>query len=83
MESLTWLKSSKCDNSGPNCVEIAYQTSTKSTIGNESIEVGFCHCDGFTAHVRDSKDPGGPVLKYNKGEWTAFLEGVKDGEFDI
>jgi len=32
--------------------------------------------------VRDSKDPGGPVLQFTPGEWRAFLGGVRDGEFD-
>lgn len=32
-------------------------------------------------HVRDSKDPDGPVLKFTSGEWTAFLAGVNAGEF--
>lgn len=26
--------------------------------------------------VRDSKDPGGPVLRFTPGAFTAFLEGV-------
>lgn len=33
--------------------------------------------------VRHSKDPNGPVLRYTKAEWSAFLAGAKDGEFDI
>jgi hypothetical protein len=33
--------------------------------------------------VRDSKDPGGPVLVYAPEEWSAFLGGVKKGEFTI
>ncbi len=32
--------------------------------------------------VRDSKDPGGPVLRFTPGEWHAFLGGVRKGEFD-
>ncbi|MGH3729213.1 MAG: DUF397 domain-containing protein [Micromonosporaceae bacterium] len=38
--------------------------------------------------VRDSKDPGGPVLTFTLPEWRAFLggaddhSGVKGGEFD-
>ena len=26
-------------------------------------------------HVRDSKDPGGPVLVFTPGEWRTFLRG--------
>ena len=33
--------------------------------------------------VRDTKDKGsGPVLVFNQVEWTAFVSGVKAGEFD-
>lgn len=33
--------------------------------------------------VRDTKDGGnGAVLSFTKEEWTAFLEGVDNGEFD-
>ncbi|NUR73357.1 MAG: DUF397 domain-containing protein [Hamadaea sp.] len=32
--------------------------------------------------VRDSKDPHGPVLRYSRAEWQAFLAGVREGEFD-
>jgi len=33
--------------------------------------------------VRDSKDPGGPVLTFGRGAWAAFLAGVKDGQFSL
>jgi hypothetical protein len=32
--------------------------------------------------VRDSKDPEGPILVYTPGEFRAFLEGARNGEFD-
>ncbi|MFE1175861.1 DUF397 domain-containing protein [Streptomyces sp. NPDC058773] len=31
--------------------------------------------------VRDSKVPHGPALTFPVGGWTAFIKGVKDGEF--
>ena len=31
--------------------------------------------------VRDSKDRGGPILRYTTQEWAAFLTGVRQGEF--
>lgn len=37
---------------------------------------------GDAVDVRDSKDPGGPVLTFTPAEWAAFVEGVKLGEFD-
>ncbi|MEU7822105.1 DUF397 domain-containing protein [Catellatospora sp. NPDC049133] len=35
-----------------------------------------------TVGVRDSKNRRGAVLAYTADEWTAFLAGVKAGEFD-
>jgi hypothetical protein len=32
--------------------------------------------------VRNSRYPGGPALIYTAAEITAFLQGVKDGQFD-
>jgi hypothetical protein len=32
--------------------------------------------------VRNSRFPDGPALIYTRAELTAFLAGVKDGEFD-
>ncbi|MFE4514545.1 DUF397 domain-containing protein [Kitasatospora sp. NPDC056783] len=31
--------------------------------------------------VRDSKDPSGPTLSFSADAWTAFVRGVKAGEF--
>jgi hypothetical protein len=33
--------------------------------------------------VRDSKDVGGPVLRFTVREWEVFLLGVANGEFDV
>lgn len=37
---------------------------------------------GNAVAVRDSKDPDGPALIFTPGEWAAFLQGAKAGEFD-
>jgi hypothetical protein len=37
---------------------------------------------GGTVGVRNSRDPGGPVLRFTRREWDAFLEGARLGEFD-
>ena len=55
-----------------------WQKSSYSQSGS-CVEVAFV--DGAIA-VRDSKDRGGPTLVYTPDEWTAFLAGVRDGEFD-
>lgn len=50
-----------------------------SPSGNR-VEVAFV--DGAVA-VRQSDDPTGPVLLFTRSEWDAFVEGAKDGEFDL
>jgi hypothetical protein len=37
---------------------------------------------GGSVGVRNSRDPGGPVLTFTRGEWDAFLGGARLGEFD-
>lgn len=37
---------------------------------------------GGTVGVRNSREPGGPVLAFTSAEWRAFLGGVHNGEFD-
>lgn len=32
--------------------------------------------------VRNSRDPGGPVLQFTPDEWHAFIAGARNGEFD-
>jgi Domain of unknown function (DUF397) len=32
--------------------------------------------------VRDSKDSAGPVLRFTRAEWRAFVAGAQHGEFD-
>jgi hypothetical protein len=49
--------------------------------GGECVEVAT-NLPGVVA-VRDSKNPGGPVLTFTPGEWTAFLDGAAEGEFDL
>jgi hypothetical protein len=33
--------------------------------------------------VRDAKDRAGPVLLFTPREWTAFVAGARNGEFDL
>ena len=33
-------------------------------------------------YVRDSKDPGGPVLRFTPLEWRDLLDRIRDGELD-
>jgi hypothetical protein len=35
-----------------------------------------------TVLIGDTKDPQGPVLSYTAAEWRAFVEGIRQGDFD-
>lgn len=58
---------------------LAFVKSSHS-VQNACVEVAPLP-DGGRA-VRDSKNPQGPVHFYSREEWTAFVSGVKAGEFD-
>lgn len=32
--------------------------------------------------IGDSKNPDGPMLSYSRSEWVAFVEGIRQGDFD-
>lgn len=57
-----------------------WRKSSLSGSGNDCVEVAD-NLPGIVA-VRDSKDPHGPTLVFDPGEWRAFISGVKGGEFD-
>ncbi|TMR99042.1 DUF397 domain-containing protein [Nonomuraea basaltis] len=48
--------------------------------GGNCVEVA--ELSGGRRGVRDSKNPTGPALVFTPGEWSAFVGGVKAGEFD-
>jgi hypothetical protein len=56
------------------------KSSLSSAEGQNCVEVAALPGGGQA--VRDSKNPDGPVLTFTPGEWHAFIEGAKDGEFD-
>jgi hypothetical protein len=79
-----WIKSSFSFANG-NCVEIAalppeFHKAQASHANGNCPEVASLP-DGMIG-VRDSKDREGAVLRFTRGEWEAFLDGVKNGEFD-
>ncbi|MFE9659773.1 DUF397 domain-containing protein [Streptomyces sp. NPDC005955] len=62
---LHWVKSSYSGQNGGSCVEWAPAHATATD----------------TVPVRDSKNLSGPILHLPAHAFTAFVTGVKDGEF--
>ncbi|GLW10105.1 hypothetical protein Misp01_52340 [Microtetraspora sp. NBRC 13810] len=58
---------------------LVWRKSSYSGGGNDCVEVAE---QDEMILVRDSKDPGGPVLRFTGREWFAFWRGMKAGEFD-
>jgi hypothetical protein len=48
--------------------------------GGNCVEVA---CHPGTVAVRDSKDRGGPELAFSDRAWSQFVQGIKDGQFDL
>jgi hypothetical protein len=59
---------------------VTWHKSTRSNGSGECVEIAEL-TNGVA--VRDSKDPAGPVLRFTRNEWLAFIGGAKDGEFDL
>ena len=57
---------------------VRWQRSTHCA-NSSCVEVALL---GSQVAVRDSKEQEGPVLIFTKAEWTAFLRGARDGEFN-
>jgi hypothetical protein len=74
-------RSSHCDSGG--CVEVSFFKSSYSSTNGSCVEVGFQKSTHDEILVRDSKDREGPVLTFTRAEWSAFLAGVKDKEFEL
>jgi hypothetical protein len=47
--------------------------------GNNCVEVAVV---GTAIAVRDSKNPGGPVLCFTPMAWESFVDGAKHGGFE-
>lgn len=74
-----WRKSSHSQDA--NCVEAggAWVKARASFSNGNCAEVANCSCAHRGVLVRDSKDPGGPVLAFGAGAWGDFLRGVRQG----
>jgi hypothetical protein len=70
---LWWFKSSYSSSAGGECVEVAYnwRKSSHSGATGNCLQVAAC---SHTVHVRDSKNPAGPVLTLTPAQWAAFVD---------
>lgn len=59
----------------------SWRTSSRSQTSN-CVEVASLG-RGAQVAVRDSKDRGGPVLVFDRRQWSTFIAGAKDGRFDL
>ncbi|GAA1945749.1 DUF397 domain-containing protein [Kitasatospora viridis] len=59
--------------------DLTWRTSSYSKDGKDCVEVA--ELPGGAVALRDSKNPRLTPLRFTAGEWTAFVEGVRDGEF--
>ncbi|MEU4116427.1 DUF397 domain-containing protein [Kitasatospora sp. NPDC028055] len=56
----------------------------KSSHSNESTNcVEFAIDNGPVTLVRDSKDPSGPALAFDRAAHEAFIRAISAGEFDF
>ena len=58
---------------------LSWQKAQSSTFDGQCVEIASI-ADKIA--MRDSKDPDGPILVYTSAEFSAFLEGARNGEFD-
>ncbi|MYT13575.1 protein of unknown function (DUF397) [Streptomyces sp. SceaMP-e96] len=71
-----WRKSSYSASEGGNCIEVAYdwhKSTYSGSAGGDCVEVATCP---HAIHIRDSKNPGGPILTLGAAAWSAFLADV-------
>lgn len=57
-----------------------WRKSTRSGAQGNCVEIAPLGAGEIA--IRNSRDPYGPALIYTSAEMTAFVAGIKDGEFD-
>jgi hypothetical protein len=69
----TWFKSSYSSNEGGDCLEVAYTWRKSSYSGSEGGNCVEVATHPSAVHVRDSKNPDGPILTVSTATWSTFL----------
>ncbi|MFG1837312.1 DUF397 domain-containing protein [Micromonospora sp. NPDC049175] len=65
------MKPEYSDDRSPNWIK-----SSRSTLTQECVEVTRSRDHHL---VRDSKDPGGPILTFHHSSWRVFVSNVRSG----
>lgn len=60
--------------------EVTWRKSRRSNPSGNCVELAELPVGGVA--VRNSRHPSGPVLIHTRAEMAAFVQSVKDGEFD-
>jgi hypothetical protein len=63
-------------------VDLRWRKSSYSGNGGGNCVEVASNLPGIVA-VRDSKNPHGPRLAFGEEAWSEFIEGIKQGEFDL
>ncbi|MEV6653318.1 DUF397 domain-containing protein [Streptomyces sp. NPDC051219] len=75
--ALKWFKSSYSGSEGGECLEVAYAWRKSTHSGSEGGQCVEVAAHPAAIHVRDSKNPGGPVLTLAPGAWASFVSDVR------
>jgi hypothetical protein len=64
---------------GADLTSAVWRKSTRSGTNTDCVEIAEL---ATGCAVRDSKDPHGPVLHFDRAAWTAFVTAVQAAEID-
>ncbi|GAA1224775.1 hypothetical protein GCM10009676_03060 [Prauserella halophila] len=79
MASVLSARSAPRGSNRAEACELAWRKSSYSGGGNDCVEVAFTPAG--TA-VRDSKNPGGGMLRMSASEWEMLLTAARSGSLD-
>ncbi|MEU2428555.1 DUF397 domain-containing protein [Streptomyces sp. NPDC007861] len=72
--ALEWFKSSYSSEEGGECLEVAYAWRKSSYSGSEGGACVEIAAHPTAVHVRDSKNPDGPMLTLAPAAWSSFAD---------